>query len=752
MLRGARATRPQAQRASTWFTSSEYDPELVEPCSHQTIQIFNGEAEKEVLTPGHVYRSRSRIMKLPISQPRAGQLLLVCLVLVLTLLRGPSLPWFKRGGKPFLGEEWESSPAIAGLLGFGDGEDEALLEDEEHPLATPLPIGFLTSPPRIDRTKLLSRLTKLEILLAEEDEDEDEVSDLTLDRIGANMDEHRETTPRWPPLIDRIPLTHGSHHEHEPHEKFTASVADYFFCNTHPCKLLLPAWTRPLPAAAQHVQINLLAHLAAHLNRTLVLPNAGPVGNSSIGHKHEVLSRELLAVGTCPRTPLARYFDVAPLLLPMHRASYAPNLSLGRDIGHRAVPMQPFLDWTKHRPTHPTAQMLVIEDWHNNTEVLQTEHKLSKAHGHQADEGSINRSSEPLDDATVTDADLGSRTELRLELEVATLEATAHARGRKNCLSARAPKLDFKKRPTLSVSVPFPDYNEDEECSRDAPFNTMPLANGLKALIEKTPELDSADVLVLEWDLSLALSTALEVNSGFSDNVLGLALGYSHRLETLADALISFLIKPLIVMRSVPEDAGWDSLASDNQLLCLRRFAERVEGLIAESTSSGGQAGNSTAMNISYLHTEEQDFADEEDEGDLAFKPEPKRATLWLSIPLAKSKLLLKHLGGFESSASTSNPSSLYALALASASDAYKDGNSGDAADSDSDAVCDVPEISPNFTVTGLEEALVAYSQNHSGRVSWFGRLADVLDDGPLLAIVEDKIKSKADHIIELTC
>lgn len=691
---------------------------------HRTHDDAELNTPTNMLSTGHelaVSRSRFRIKSLKNS--RAGQVLLLC-VLLLLVLRTP--PWFKRCGRPFLGEEWEGSPALNDVLDFvDDGENEALGDDGEIllPRATPLPIGFWANPPQIDHSKFMSRLAMLELQSAEETQDENEEgnTEYSLDTAydAIQNEPYRKTTSHWPPLIDRVPPITNSQHRHESHEEFTAPIADLYFCGTYPCKVLLPSWSRPLSPSDQRTQLRVLADLAALLNRTLVLPNVGAIEESTTTtgsraesamnwYGHGEPPRALLALGTCPRTPLARYYDVTPFLFS-NDEGLVSGANSTTVITCRAVPMQPFIEWVKHRPVHPSAQLLAIDGYQK--ERLYTHETANE---------------------TAPGSSLDSVNSLLLDV----LEGTTYNRGHhKNCLTARVPKLDFKGRSALSISVPHtPTLDYEGRNQTKISLSCLALIDDIENIIKATSALTEPDVLVLEWDLDC---NAYSGHPAFPHSDSGTSLSkYSPRLEYLANELIRPYPKPLVLIHSRLE------LESEKQLRCLQSFSYILDNILSSSSLPSAPAPIAKNLNA------------EEASEHLDGGPEPIRGSVWLGegLPTALATLL--------KSPGISKPSSLdsHIVLLPSNRDTDSVNSSANSgkdleASVDPGAVCDVvPDLFPNTAIIHLSDAVKDYPRYHFDRQTPVGLLSDVMDDTSMRAILEDIITTKADHVLELNC
>ena len=117
-----------------------------------------------------------------------------------------------------------------------------------------------TRRPVVDRKTLMD-------MIDEEDQDEEETSTVT-DIV--NM--------RWPPLVTAVPEVHPS--SDTTRIGLSTSLVDSQFCRGQTqCRLLLPLWIGEQESKGR-IHFTQVLHLAASLNRTVVLPN---VGKSRLG-------------------------------------------------------------------------------------------------------------------------------------------------------------------------------------------------------------------------------------------------------------------------------------------------------------------------------------------------------------------------------------------------------------------------------------------------------------------------------------
>ncbi|OBZ66222.1 hypothetical protein A0H81_13840 [Grifola frondosa] len=150
-------------------------------------------------------------------------------------------------------------------------------------------------------------------------------------------DEHRnpnkplnsDEKPRWPPIVTALPEARIASSSSTHLAGVSTEALDAQFCESAPCRLLLPL---SFPEREPKAQVH-LAHvlsLARSLNRTLILPN--------VGHGR---------VGACQKWEFDAYFDIA---------------SIVRTSGASVMMMDDFKTWVDMRPKKPDAQIIVVDE------------------------------------------------------------------------------------------------------------------------------------------------------------------------------------------------------------------------------------------------------------------------------------------------------------------------------------------------------------------------------------------------------
>lgn len=138
----------------------------------------------------------------------------------------------------------------------------------------------------------------------------------------------------WPPVVTAIPEVHPSP-ESTRIDLTTASVDSQFCPGHHRCRFLLPLWIGEQESRSQ-VHLTQILHLAASLNRTVVLPN---VSKSRIG--------------ACGKWKLGAYYDVGNVARQL------------KDIGGplaQVTLLDDFKTWVTMRPEHPVGQVVFLSE------------------------------------------------------------------------------------------------------------------------------------------------------------------------------------------------------------------------------------------------------------------------------------------------------------------------------------------------------------------------------------------------------
>lgn len=158
------------------------------------------------------------------------------------------------------------------------------------------------------------------------------LADPTLEGMYLEAQEPAILEMRWPPLVTAIPEV--QHSAKSTRIGLTTAGVDAQFCFGQPhCRFLLPLWIGEQESRGR-IHLTQLVHLAAALNRTLVLPN---VGKSRLG--------------ACGKWSFETYYDMASM------AKHVKEVSGGAT---RIYLMDDFKTWVDMRPDRPRGQFLFL--------------------------------------------------------------------------------------------------------------------------------------------------------------------------------------------------------------------------------------------------------------------------------------------------------------------------------------------------------------------------------------------------------
>ena len=173
-----------------------------------------------------------------------------------------------------------------------------------------------TRRPVVDRKTLMD-------MIVEEDQDEEETSTVT-DIV--NM--------RWPPLVTAVPEVHPS--SDTTRIGLSTSLVDSQFCRGQTqCRLLLPLWIGEQESKGR-IHFTQVLHLAASLNRTVVLPN---VGKSRLG--------------ACGKWGFEAYYDVGSATKQFKDITNGDG---------QVMFLDDFRTWVGMRPEPPTGQLVFFDE------------------------------------------------------------------------------------------------------------------------------------------------------------------------------------------------------------------------------------------------------------------------------------------------------------------------------------------------------------------------------------------------------
>lgn len=264
------------------------------------------------------------------------------------------------------------------------------------------------------------------------------------------------TSLRWPPLVTAVPESPPS--ADATRIGVTTAGIDAQFCAGGPaCRILLPLWIGEQESRGR-MHLTQLVHLAAAVNRTLVLPN---VGKSRLG--------------TCGKWTFEAYYDTGSLARQMREVSGGAG---------RLMLMDDFKTWIDMRPDAPRGQVLFLQE----------------------DVGPA----PPEEDATL----LESQDGLSLFVDRDTLAADDRRLKNAFCLKTKFRGLQLDQHQPLSMHLTAPDplYPADVpsgdlfvellnhlSASYTAPKQLLDVADNQLVSPQDSP-LDP-DVLLVHWDL-----------------------------------------------------------------------------------------------------------------------------------------------------------------------------------------------------------------------------------------------------------
>lgn len=139
---------------------------------------------------------------------------------------------------------------------------------------------------------------------------------------------------RWPPIVTVIPEVRPS--AQSTRQGLTTTSVDAQFCRDQPrCRFLLPLWIGEQESRGR-IHLTQILHLAASLNRTVILPN---VGKSRIG--------------ACGKWDFSAYYDTG---------SFARQLKDLSGDSATVMLMDDFKTWVSMRPQHPVGHLVFFHE------------------------------------------------------------------------------------------------------------------------------------------------------------------------------------------------------------------------------------------------------------------------------------------------------------------------------------------------------------------------------------------------------
>lgn len=366
-----------------------------------------------------------------------------------------------------------------------------------------------TRRPVVDRKTIID-------MIVEEDQEEEETSTVT-DIV--NM--------RWPPLVTAVPEVHPS--SDATRIGLSTNLVDSQFCRGQTqCRLLLPLWIGEQESKGR-IHFAQVLHLAAALNRTIVLPN---VGKSRLG--------------ACGKWGFEAYYDVGSV------ARQFKDMTNGDG---QIMFLDDFRTWVGMRPESPVGQLVFFDE----------------------------RAASHADHAQATLA----RSEGGLDLYVDdnTLEATDIRLKNSFCLKTKMRHLRLDSLRPLSVHA-----NISDATAASSPGNTLSTlirrpdvlhmaATGQAlqdlTLLQDTDNAGSSaskaepEVLVAHWDLR---------HLPFLSPTTTLSFNYSHKLWELSD-LLTNPSRPYLAVHWRMETVQPDLLPD-----CAEALVDTLGILLAEPT------------------------------------------------------------------------------------------------------------------------------------------------------------------------
>ena len=384
----------------------------------------------------------------------------------------------------------------------------------------------IRQPRKKDKSKLSARPTVGRQQLLELGQDEPEHDFLSPERDIVNL--------RWPSKVTAIPEIVPSPEALK--SGIVSSAVDAQFCNGRPCRFLFPLWIGEQESRGR-MHLMQVVHLAAALNRTLVLPN---VGKSRIGG--------------CGKWPFDAYYDVP---------SFARQVQDTLGVYQKMVPMDDFKTWLDMRPDSPTAHMIFLDE--NTTAIVR----------------------DPLESTLI------SREEF-IDVYADTMPLDLEDTRLKNarCLQRKFQRLDLDTRYPVSVRLATGDppstvtpgtqlaaILQREDVSQASFRHTSRSAPSLQEVLtsETAPTVDAlpneAEVLLIHWDLR---------HFPFPTTATSQSLNYSSNIHRLAEKLTA-MHQPYIAVHWRMETVV-PTLLPD----CAEALVDTLSILLADPTLGAG--------------------------------------------------------------------------------------------------------------------------------------------------------------------
>lgn len=341
---------------------------------------------------------------------------------------------------------------------------------------------------------------------------------------------------RWPPLVTAIPEVRPS--QEALKAGVTATSVDAQFCpHASRCRFLFPLWIGEQESRGR-MHLMQVAHLAAALDRTLVLPN---VGKSRIGG--------------CGKWTFDAYYDVPSFARHAQELYGAPG---------RIMSMDDFKTWLDVRPDNPVTQMVFFDE--NSTTV---------SHG--------------LSDATLVAAE----DAVGVYVDTSSLDYEDPRLKNARCLKTKFQKLDLDARYPVSMKLASSDppgavvpgselaailqRNDILHAATHHDVQDIPSLQDVLVSDNNLPSpmgaTEDADVLLLHWDLRHFPFAMLSQSQ---------SLNYSSNTRKLADKLTK-PYKPYVAvhwrMETVPP-----ALLPD----CAEALVDTLSILLADPTLAEG--------------------------------------------------------------------------------------------------------------------------------------------------------------------